>query len=203
MNDILKYIKRVKALAQNGLAYCENPFDIERYEELKDISISMLNKLTDAPIQKIEKLFTDDKGYQTPKVDVRAVIINEGKLLMVKEKSDGKWSLPGGWCDIGYSPSEMAKKEVFEEAGYKVEVEKLLALLDKECHGHPEDIYHIYKLFFQCKILDGEGHGGTETSEIGFFSKDKLPELSLNRNTKNQIMLMFDLYNTNKETVFD
>ena len=153
MNDILKYIKRVKALAQNGLAYCENPFDIERYEELKDISILMLNKLTDTPIQKIEKLNTDDKGYQTPKVDVRAVIINEGKLLLVKEKSDGKWSLPGGWCDIGYSPSEMAKKEVFEEAGYKVEVEKLIALLDKECHGHPEDIYHIYKLFFQCKIL--------------------------------------------------
>ena len=200
---ILDYVKRVQALAQSGLTYCDNPYDIERYEELREISFNMLNLLSDEPIEKIRDLFKGEKGYQTPKVDVRAVIMNENKILLVKEKADDKWSLPGGWCDIGFSPSDMAKKEVQEEAGYIVEVEKLLALLDKECHGHPKDIYHIYKLFFQCKVVGGEGSGGMETSDVGYFSIDNLPPLSLTRNTEYQIKLMFELYGSDKETVFD
>jgi len=200
---ILDYVKRVQALAQSGLTYCDNPYDIERYEELREISFNMLNLLSDEPIEKIRDLFKGEKGYQTPKVDVRAVIMNENKILLVKEKADDKWSLPGGWCDIGFSPSDMAKKEVQEEAGYIVEVEKLLALLDKECHGHPKDIYHIYKLFFQCKVVGGEGLGGMETSDVGYFSIENLPPLSLTRNTEYQIKLMFELYGSDKETVFD
>lgn len=200
---ILDYVKRVQALAQSGLTYCDNPYDIERYEELREISFNMLNLLSDEPIEKIRDLFKGEKGYQTPKVDVRAVIMNENKILLVKEKADDKWSLPGGWCDIGFSPSDMAKKEVQEEAGYIVEVEKLLALLDKECHGHPKDIYHIYKLFFQCRVVGGEGLGGMETSDVGYFSIENLPPLSLTRNTEYQIKLMFELYGSDKETVFD
>lgn len=201
--DILSYVKRVQALAQSGLTYCENPYDIERYEELREISFNMLNILSDEPVEKIRELFQGEKGYQTPKVDVRAVIMQDSKVLLVREKIDSKWSLPGGWCDVGFSPSDMAKKEVREEAGYEVEVEKLLALLDKECHGHPKDIYHIYKLFFQCKIVGGEGLGGMETSDVRFFGIDELPELSLTRNTVNQVKLMFELYGSEKETVFD
>lgn len=201
--DILDYIKRVRAIAQNGLTYCENPYDIERYEELKELSFSMLNILTDAPIEKIKNFFTDEKGYQTPKVDVRAVVMKSDKILLVKEKIDGKWSLPGGWCDIGFSPSQMAKKEIWEEAGYEVSVEKLLALYDKECHGHPKDIYHIYKLFFKCSIIGGDGLGGMETSDVGYFSINDLPPLSLTRNTEEQISAMFDLYFSDKETAFD
>lgn len=201
--DILAYVKRVQALAQSGLTYCDNPYDIERYEELREISFSMLNLLSDEPIEKIRELFKGEKGYQTPKVDVRAVIMKDNKILLVREKIDNKWSLPGGWCDVGFSPSHMAKKEVSEEAGYDVEVEKLLALLDKECHGHPKDIYHIYKLFFQCKIVGGEGLGGMETSQVDFFSIDNLPELSLTRNTEYQIKLMFELYGKENNTIFD
>ena len=200
---ILEYVKRVQALAQSGLTYCDNPYDIERYEELREISFNMLNLLSDEPIEKIRDLFKGEKGYQTPKVDVRAVIMNENKILLVREKADDKWSLPGGWCDIGFSPSDMAKKEVEEEAGYVVEVEKLLALLDKECHGHPKDIYHIYKLFFQCKVIGGLGLGGMETSDVAYFSENELPPLSLTRNTEYQIKLMFELYGSDKETVFD
>lgn len=201
--DILAYVKRVQALAQSGLTYCDNPYDIERYEELREISFSMLNLLSDEPIEKIRELFKGEKGYQTPKVDVRAVIMKDNKILLVREKIDNKWSLPGGWCDVGFSPSHMAKKEVSEEAGYDVKVEKLLALLDKECHGHPKDIYHIYKLFFQCKIVGGEGLGGMETSQVDFFSIDNLPELSLTRNTEYQIKLMFELYGKENNTIFD
>lgn len=201
--DILDYIKRVRAIAQNGLTYCENPYDIERYEELKELSFNMLNILTDAPIEKIKNFFTDEKGYQTPKVDVRAVVMKNDKILLVKEKIDGKWSLPGGWCDIGFSPSQMAKKEIWEEAGYEVSVEKLLALYDKECHGHPKDIYHIYKLFFKCSIIGGDGLGGMETSDVGYFPINDLPPLSLTRNTEEQISAMFDLYFSDKETAFD
>ena len=110
--DILSYVKRVQALAQSGLTYCENPYDIERYEELREISFNMLNILSDEPVEKIRELFQGEKGYQTPKVDVRAVIMQDSKILLVREKIDNKWSLPGGWCDVGFSPSDMAKKEI-------------------------------------------------------------------------------------------
>ncbi len=154
--NMLSYIKRIQAIAQAGLTYGENEYDIERYQELRELSAKMLSEITEEPLDKIKVHFTNGKGYQTPKVDVRAVCIKNNKLLLVQERSDGKWSLPGGWCDVGYSPSQMAIKEVYEEGGFEVEVKKLLALYDKECHGHPKDIYHIYKLFFHCKIIDDE-----------------------------------------------
>lgn len=201
--DILAYIKRIQAIAQGGLTYSQSEYDLERYEELRQISIEMLAKLSDEPIEKIKLEFASEKGYQTPKVDVRAVCFKDDKILLVKEKSDGKWSLPGGWCDIGYSPSQMAIKEVWEESGYKVEVLKLLALYDKECHGHPMDIYHVYKLFFLCNIVGGEAKSSIETSEIDFFSMEELPELSLNRNTYEQLEKVYKLYKNPTHTDFD
>ncbi len=201
--DMLSYIKRIQAIAQAGLTYGENDYDLERYEELRELSVKMLSKLTNEPIEEIKVHFASGKGYQTPKVDVRAVCIRDNKLLLVKEKTDGRWSLPGGWCDVGYSPSQMAVKEVYEEGGFEVEVKKLLALYDKECHGHPKDIYHVYKLFFHCEITGGEKKTSIETSEVEFFAFDNLPELSETRNTHEQIMKMKDLIENPRDTDFD
>lgn len=201
--NILDYIKRIQAIAQGGLTYSQSEYDLERYEELRSLSIKMLSMLSDEPIEKIKLSFASEKGYQTPKVDVRAVCIKDNKLLLVRERADNKWSLPGGWCDIGYSPSKMAKKEVWEESGFEVEVVKLLALYDKECHGHPMDIYHVYKLFFLCDITGGEAKSSVETSEVGFFDFNKLPELSLTRNTYKQIERIYELYKNPGDTDFD
>ena len=171
--DILAYVKRVQALAQSGLTYCDNPYDIERYEELREISFNMLNLLSEEPIEKIRDLFKGEKGYQTPKVDVRAVIMKDNKILLVREKIDNKWSLPGGWCDVGFSPSKMAKKEVSEEAGYEVEVEKLLALLDKENTGlilnavHSRDNCFLYLK----EIVKGESYVMLSQEEVEALRK--------------------------------
>jgi ADP-ribose pyrophosphatase YjhB (NUDIX family) len=201
--NILDYIKRIQAIAQGGLTYSQSEYDLERYEELRTLSIKMLSKLSNEPIEKVKLAFASEKGYQTPKVDVRAVCIKDSKILLVRERTDNKWSLPGGWCDIGYSPSKMAQKEVLEESGFEVEVEKLLALYDKECHGHPMDIYHVYKLFFLCNIVGGEAKSSVETSEVAFFDFDNLPELSLTRNTYKQIERIYELYKNPGDTDFD
>ncbi len=201
--DMLSYIKRVQAIAQAGLTYGENAYDYERYEELRELSAKMLSELSNESLEKIKIYFTNGKGYQTPKVDVRAVCIKNNKLLLVQERIDGRWSLPGGWCDVGYSPSQMAIKEVYEEGGFEVEVKKLLALYDKECHGHPKDIYHVYKLFFYCEIIGGEKKTSIETSQVDFFDFDNLPPLSETRNTREQIMKMRDLIENPKDADFD
>lgn len=202
--DILEYIKRVQALAQNGLAYCKNEFDIERYEELREISVEMISKLGDSKIEIVRELFANETGYQTPKICTRAAIFNEDKILLVREKLDGKWAMPGGWCDVGYTPAEVTKKEVWEEAGLKVEVKKLAAVLDRTKHEHPKAPYHIYIMFFLCDIIGGELKAGMEVFEAKYFSIDNLPELSIVRNTKSQVKLMFDFYkNGSLEASFD
>lgn len=201
--NILDYIKRIQAIAQGGLTYSQSEYDLERYEELREISIKMLSTLSQEPLEKIKINFASGKGYQTPKVDVRSVCIRDNKILLVRERSDNKWSLPGGWCDVGYSPSQMAVKEVREESGFEVEAVKLLALYDKECHGHPMDIYHVYKLFFLCNIIGGKAENSIETSEVDFFDFDNLPELSLNRNTYEQLSRIYELCQNPSDTDFD
>lgn len=202
--DLLAYIKRVQAIAQNGLAYISNPFDLERYEELRSISVQMMSALSDTPVEKVTNLFAFENGYQTPKVDVRSVIFGDGKILLVKEKMDGCWSLPGGWADVGYSPSEIAVKEVREESGLIVKPLRLLAVMDKKCHPHPPSPYHCYKIFINCEIVDGHPLAGLETLGVQFFGPDELPPLSVERNTVSQIKMMFEfLDNPQKEAYFD
>jgi ADP-ribose pyrophosphatase YjhB (NUDIX family) len=134
-------------------------------------------------------------GYRTPKVDVRCVIFNEqDEILMVQERVDSRWSLPGGWCDVGYTPTEVAEKEAMEEAGIRVKAGRLLAVFDKKCHDHPEDLYYAYKIFLECKPENLEIRPGMETLDVGFFAQAALPELSTPRNTKNQIHKMFDFH---------
>ena len=198
---LLEIAKRLQSIAQAGLTYSENKYDLDRYQQLRELSVEMLNELTDENILKISNLFTNEKGYQTPKVDVRGVVFKEDKILMVKETIDGKWSLPGGWADIGLTPFEVAKKEVFEESGLEVKPLRLLAVHDKKCHPHPVDIYHVYKMFILCEILGGEMRGSMETSEVNWFGLHELPPLSELRITASQIQLMFEYKNYPEKNV--
>ncbi|NIK68019.1 NUDIX hydrolase [Paenibacillus sp. BK720] len=200
----LEWAKQMQAIAQTGLTYAKDVYDIERYEALRRMSIEILAEYTSVSHEQIALAFASDKGYATPKTDIRAVVFQDNKLLLVKEKIDGGWSLPGGWSDMGYSPKEIAVKETQEEAGFDTAAVRLLAVLDKKFHNHPPSPYHVYKMFILCEIIGGEATAGVETSDVGFFGIDELPELSIERNTLEQVQLMFEyLHNPNKEVIID
>ncbi len=204
MEQWLSYIQRIRALAQNGLAYSPNKYDIDRYEELQQLSEAMLADLTGISVERIADIFKDEKGYATPKVDVRGVIFKDNGILMVREKIDDCWSLPGGWADIGFTPGEIAVKEVREESGFVVEPVKLLAVLDKRCHDHPPALEYTYKIFILCNIIGGGAAPGMETSDVAFFERDKLPTLSRERNTNEQVRMLFAfLDDKDKAAIFD
>ncbi|NJO68674.1 MAG: NUDIX hydrolase [Bacteroidetes bacterium] len=189
----LDYAKKVHAIAETGLTFNNNEYDQERYEQLKELSFEMLAHLGNASIDIIQQLFEHQKGYQTPKVDVRGVIVENGNMLMVREKVDGCWTLPGGWADVGLTPYENAVKEVWEESGLKVEPVRLLAVMDKKCHAHPHSPWYSYKIFILCKRIGGELKAGMETTGAEFFGLNNLPSLSEERITKEQIEIMYRL----------
>jgi ADP-ribose pyrophosphatase YjhB (NUDIX family) len=189
----LETAKRLDAIAQAGLAFSQNPYDLERFEEIRKISHSMLHEYTGTPIEKIKDLLSNEVFYPTPKVDIRGIVIRNDRILMVKEKPDGRWSVPGGWADIGYSPKEMVVKEVFEESGLRVEPVRLLAVFDKKFHEHPPGLFHVYKIFILCADGGGDPVPGTETTDARFFEINELPPLSLERNTVKQIDALFRL----------
>lgn len=192
LTDYIQIAKRIQAIAQAGLTFTDGKYDIERYQELREISAGMISHATGKDTEWVRNVFASETGYQTPKVDIRSVVFQDGKVLLVKETIDHRWSLPGGWADVGYSPFEVAVKETFEESGYRVEPVRLLAVLDKDKHPHPPDIFSIYKMFILCRIVGGEKKTSIETSEIGFFERDRLPELSVPRITSSQISMLFD-----------
>jgi ADP-ribose pyrophosphatase YjhB (NUDIX family) len=199
MNSIPNYAwlemaKKLQALAQSGLEYCENKYDIDRYQQIRKLSLDIMHEYTGMEMEKLVGVFASEKGYQTPKVDVRGVVFRENKILMVREIIDGNWSVPGGWADVGLTPFEVAKKEVFEEAGLIVKPVRLLAVLDKVRQQHPPDLYHIYKIFILCEEQGGELTNGMETSDTGFFDLNNLPALSLPRITEHEIRLMFEYH---------
>jgi len=204
-DQLLNIAKRLKTMSHLGLTYTTNEYDIDRYKELEQISLEMINLLTDHPLEELSIYFSDKKEYITPKVDIRSVIFNEkNEILLVKEKSDGKWSLPGGWADIGLSPTEIAVKEAFEETGFNVKAKKLLAVLDKRCHSHPPQLEYTYKIFIQCEITGGEESIAFDMLDVAFFAQDNIPELSTNRVLRSQIDLMFEyLNNPDKPAIVD
>lgn len=200
----LDWAKQIQAIAQTGLTYVRDVYDQERYEMLRQLSVEIMSQYTEVAKEKIELTFASDTGYATPKVDIRGVVFQENKILLVREKTDGAWALPGGWADIGYSPNEVAVKEIKEEAGLDVIPVRLLAVLDKKFHDHPPEPYHVYKFFIRCQIVGGEAQGGLETSEVGFFEEDQLPVLSLERNTEAQVRSMFEfLRDPSKKVICD
>lgn len=182
--EILKIARRVQAIAQSGLHFAENDFDRQRYAELRDLSVQLASAISDAEIDKIRDLFTNETGFQTPKVDIRSVVIKDGKILLARERCDGKYSIPGGFADINYSPSEVAVKEVLEETGLEVSYNRVLAIVDSDRHDFPPLQYHYYKIVILCDLVGGTLSDSVETTDAGFFDFDKLPPLSEMRNTK-------------------
>lgn len=201
--EVLEYVKRVQAMAKVGLSYTTNPYDIERYEELADISEKLITKLTDARLEEVRHFFTQLDQYPTPKSDVRAAIFQEGKILLIKETTDGKWAMPGGWCDVGLTPAENTIKEVKEETGLEVKINRLLAVWDKKCHDHPPTPEAVYKLIFLCEISGGSFSHGFEAADQGFFPVNGLPPLSEERNTRQQIEIIFQLAADPQAVVYD
>lgn len=202
----LEVARRLQSIAQAGLTFSEGRYDRDRYEQLRDISVNIMKNFTGADESIIRNIFASEVGYQTPKVDVRGVVFRKNKILMVREYTDKRWSLPGGWCDVGLTAKENVEKEVFEEAGLKVDAIKALAIFDKKCHPHPPDVHYTYKIFFLCREKEKEGKlkTGMETIDVSFFSRDALPELSTDRNTESQILAMFQfLDNPDHELLFD
>lgn len=203
-NKWLEWAKRIQAISQNGLTYSKDVFDIERFTALRQMSVEMMAALTQTAPEKIAKSFASGTGYATPKIDMRGVVFKNDQLLFVKERTDGFWSLPGGWADVGQSPSEVVVKEIREEAGYVVTPVKLLAVFDQQKHAHPPSIYHAYKLFILCEITELATRDTTETSDVQFFSVETLPPLSTRRVTRSQIEQMFSfLQNPEQATLFD
>jgi ADP-ribose pyrophosphatase YjhB (NUDIX family) len=204
-NFYFEKIKRIQTLAEIGLEYTENSFDRERYEELKSIALQMLEKMTDIPIEQIIPVIEEKNGYKTPKVDVRAAVFNEnGQILLVQEKADNKWAMPGGWSDISYSPKEVAEKECMEEAGIKVRATKLLAVLDKQKRKMIPAFEYVYKIFLLCEKQDDNISTGFETNDVGWFDEEKLPTLSTPRNNLEIVKMMFEFNRGDRtEPVFD
>jgi ADP-ribose pyrophosphatase YjhB (NUDIX family) len=175
----LEWIQTLTTISQRGLAYSKDPYDRENYELLRAMCAEMITHGSGASMHDTVSALASQTGYPTPKVDVRAVVVREGRLLLVKETQDGKWALPGGWADLGVSPAEMAAKEVREEAGFEVKASRLLAVFGRKLD--PRSVFSVYKLIFQCELVGGEARVSHETSEVAFFAKDALPELSQHR----------------------
>lgn len=204
MKQQLDLIKRVKALAEIGLVYAEDDYDKERYNELREISLKLMAEVTDQPLKVFQNFFLPAKDYPTVKVDVRGFVLNESdEILMAKERIDGKWSIPGGWADVGDSPSEAVTKEIKEETGLNVEVVRLLAIYDKRCHPHPPQPFYLYKIMFLCKITGGDLKHGFDMQGAEFFPLDKLPELSTDRILEPQLKQLFKLVKDKAEVYFD
>jgi len=189
----LEWCSRLQALAQTGLTYAQDPFDIARYQALREIAAEMLATGTATDIAVTRRLLDTDSGYASPKVDVRGVVFRDGKLLLVRERSDGRWSLPGGWADVNESPAENVVREIFEESGFQTRVRKILAVFDRSKHPHePAFPFHVYKMFLHCEIIGGAATASVETAAVGFFAEAELPELSNTRITREQILRMFE-----------
>ncbi|MUG94890.1 NUDIX domain-containing protein [Scytonema sp. UIC 10036] len=200
----LEWAQKLQAIAQIGLTYSQNPYDIERFKSIQLIAAEIAATHSNVEHSYILDLFTREVGYATPKVDVRGVVFRDNQILLVKEREDGCWTLPGGWADVGESPSEAVVKEIREESGYLTRAVKLLAVYDRNRHGHPPHPNYVYKLFFLCELISGSPSPSIETEEVDFFPEDGIPQLSLGRVTPTQIARLFEHYrNPNLPTDFD
>lgn len=204
--DILQWARKVQAIAQNGLEFTRDTFDRDRFEQLQQLVTTILtSELTITPGE-LKGLWKGDEGYATPKVDVRGGVFEQDKVLLVRERSDGRWTLPGGWVDVGDAPSFAVEREIREESGYLAKAVKLAALFDRNNpkHGHPPGILHIYKLFFVCELTGGTATLSNETDGVDFFPVGSLPPLSIGRATQSQIERLYQHHlNRGLPTDFD
>jgi ADP-ribose pyrophosphatase YjhB (NUDIX family) len=190
-------------LSQIGLTYSENDFDIERYKRLQDISAEMIESQSAISKETVLESFSMQSGYATPKIDVRGAVVYEGKILLIQERMDGHWAMPGGWADLGNAPASVAEREVGEESGYRVKAEKLVAVIDAN-RIEPLEFYHAFKIIFLCKLVGGEPKTSHETLAVDFFKLDNLPPLSIYRTNEDMLHEVFEhVKDPNRRTYFD
>ncbi len=201
---LLDWARKVQAIARNGLAFSHDPYDKERYTQLTELAAALLSTELGIPVAQAKGFWEGEAGYVTPKVDVRGGIFEADHVLLVRERSDGKWTLPGGWVDVNESPSGAVVREIFEESGYQAKALKLAMLIDKLRHPHPPGLHHIYKLFFLCEKTGGAPTVSTETDAVQFFPVQALPELSTGRVLASQIERLYQHHlNPELPTYFD
>ena len=199
----LDWAVELQALAQAGLHYGKDPFDIERFQRIRDIAAEMLARGTDLPLETVTDLFCCESGYQTPKLDTRAAVFQDGRILLVRE-NDGRWSLPGGWVDVNVSVGENTVKEVREEAGLEVIPRRVIAVQDREKHNRPVYAWKICKIFVLCALAGGEFRPNSETTASGYFSLEDLPPLAEEKTTAEQVRMCFEAYRAETwETLLD
>ena len=199
----LDWAVELQSLAQSALYYCKDKFDIERFERIREISAEMLSEVSGLPIEKVKEIFCNEVGFQTPKLDCRAAIFKEDKILLVQENNK-TWSLPGGWVDVDQSVKQNTIKEVKEEAGLDVTADRVIAVQDREKHNLPIYAYKVCKIFVQCSVIGGAFQENIETIQSQYFSLDELPPLAEEKNTKEQIEMCFQAYRSKDwETMFD
>jgi ADP-ribose pyrophosphatase YjhB (NUDIX family) len=199
----LDWAREIFSLSQSGLTYSGNQYDIERYKRLQEITAEIIESQSDISRESALDSFSMQAGYITPKVDVRGAVVQDGKLLLIQERADGMWAMPGGWADLGNSPASVAEREVWEESGYRVKAEKVVAVIDAN-RIQPMEFYHAYKIIFLCKLVGGEPRTSYETLAVDFFDPDRLPPLSSYRTNEEMLKEVFaHVQDPNRPTAFD
>ena len=199
----MDWAREIFSLSQSGLTYSGNEYDIERYKRLQAITAEIIASESEITKESALDSFSMQAGYITPKVDVRGAVVHDGKILLIQERADNMWAMPGGWADLGNSPASVAEREVWEESGFRVKAEKVVAVIDAN-RIEPFEFYHAYKLIFLCKLLDGEPRISYETLAVDFFDPNHLPPLSSFRTNENMVQEVFaHVQNPNRATTFD
>ncbi|MFN8384546.1 MAG: NUDIX hydrolase [Anaerolineales bacterium] len=199
----LELARELYSISQSGLTYSKSEYDLDRYRRMQEISAEMISHQSGLPKEKITQVFSMQSGYATPKVDVRGAVFRDGKILLVQERADNHWAMPGGWADIGDLPSSMVEREVLEESGLQVRASKVIAVYDAN-RVEPMEFFHAYKLIFLCELLGGELQTSFETLAVDFFDPAQLPPLSTSRTDERMIAeVLAHLQDSNRPTFFD
>jgi len=200
----LTIAREIQQLAQTGAAFAETGYEKDRYKRLNEITAEIIEHHTTLEKESVAKVFMEHPGYATPKIDVRAAVIKDGKILLVQEFTDNCWAMPGGWADVGDVPSEVASRECKEESGFDVKPIKVIGVYDANRVGGKLEFFHAFKIIFLCELLDGEATPSDETLDVRFFDFNDLPALSLNRtNEKHLNEIKLHLSNSERKTFFD
>jgi ADP-ribose pyrophosphatase YjhB (NUDIX family) len=199
----MDWAREIFSLSQSGIAYSGNPYDIERYKRLQEITAEIIASESEISAEYVLDSFSMQAGYITPKVDVRGAVMRDGKILLIQERADGNWAMPGGWADLGNSPASVAEREVWEESGFRVKAEKVVAVIDAN-RIEPMEFYHAYKIIFLCRLLEGEPRTSYETLAVDFFDPDYLPPLSSYRTSEGMLQEVFaHVADPSRPTAFD
>lgn len=199
----IEWAREIFSLSQAGLTYSRNEFDLDRYKRLLEITAEMIESQSVLSKEAVLESFSMQAGYTTPKIDVRGAVVQDNKILLIQERMDGRWAMPGGWADLGNAPASVAEREVQEESGYRVKAEKVVAVIDAN-RIEPMEFYHAFKIIFLCSLIDGEPKTSHETMAVDFFPMEALPPLSIYRTNEEMLQEVFaHVKDPNRRTYFD